>query len=299
MSLRYCLPFHLIGIGLAKVASAKGLLIALTASLLISACSQADLQEVETVVLEPRMELSRFEKAVASEARSPNFILRDQYRHPVQTLEFFQIKSSDTVVEIWPGGGWYTEILAPLLSDKGLLVAAHFPSNSAISFYARNRSKFDEKMHATPYINVKVSEFHPPKQLHIFEEGGADKVLTFRNVHNWMKNGGEHEAFAAFFTTLKSGGLLGVVEHRAKPNTDLTEQIKTGYVTEAYVKNLAQQAGFEFVAASEINANLKDTKNYANGVWSLPPSLRVANADRQLHISIGESDRMTLVFKKP
>jgi len=233
--------------------------------------------------------------------RTTSFIQRDAYRHPNQTLSFFGIKKEHTVVEIWPGAGWYTEILAPYLKDSGKYYAAHFPKDSDISFFTRMRDKFDQKLTDSPtlYQNVTTTDFQPPNSVGIAPASSADRVLTFRNVHNWMRNNSEQAAFNSFYKALKPGGILGVVEHRAPDTFSIKDMIKTGYVSESYVKGLAKKSGFIFDASSEINANLKDTKLHPEGVWTLPPSLRLGETNKTTYLNIGESDRMTLRFKKP
>ena len=162
------------------------------------------------------------------------------------------------------------------------------------------RAKFENKVQNKPevYSETILTSFEPPAVVGIAPEGTADRVLTFRNVHNWMRNDSEQAAFDAFFKALKPGGILGVVEHRAPESFNLQQMVDSGYVSEGYVKKLAQRAGFEFVASSEINANAKDNKNHPNGVWSLPPTLRGDEADQDKYVAIGESDRMTLKFRK-
>lgn len=235
------------------------------------------------------------------EHRSEAFSARDSARHPVETLQFFGLQATDTVIEISPGGGWYTEILAPYLHKQGSLYAAHFPAKSDVGYYQRSRQGFLEKLAANPsvYGNVKVTEFIADKPSAAGPLGEADKVLTFRNVHNWIKAGYGEQAFEAFFQMLKKGGVLGVVEHRAKPGTSLDAMKVSGYVTEAEVIRLAEKAGFVLDARSEVNANPKDTKDHPKGVWTLPPSLALQDEDRDKYLAIGESDRMTLRFRKP
>lgn len=241
------------------------------------------------------------DEVIASELRTQAYAVRDDYRNPKATLEFFQVQSGDTVVEIWPGGGWYTEILGPWLNAEGTYYAAHFSPAMKKAFFQTARERFQQKLAAAPelYGNTQLTAFHPPSQETAAPAGSADKVLTFRNVHNWQKAGYAERAFEEFFTMLKPGGVLGVVEHRAKPGTSLEAMNRSGYVTEAKVKQLARQAGFEFVASSEINANPKDTTDHPRGVWTLPPSLRLGEDNREHYLAIGESDRMTLMFRKP
>ena len=232
--------------------------------------------------------------------------LRDVYRNPQATLEFFKLKDDMTVVEIWPGGkGWYTEILAPFLKDKGQLYAAHFNEDSSSEFFRNARKSFTEKLAASPelYSKVKLTSFNPPNYIDIAPENSADLVLTFRNIHNWYMRGGGDErvlsAFKAFYKTLKPGGMLGVVEHRLADSRDLSEQEASGYMRLDYVMNIAKQSGFSFIEASDINKNLKDTSVHPKGVWTLPPSLRLGEENKAKYLAIGESDRMTLLFQKP
>lgn len=236
----------------------------------------------------------------AGEHRSPANVARNQYRNPAETLEFFELNPQLSVVEIWPGGGWYSEILAPYLRHQGKYTAAHFDPESTVGFFTRSRLGYQEKLEQAPelYKNVNLTAFFPPKKLNTIT-AEVDRVLTFRNVHNWMKSGFEEQAFATFFTMLKPGGLLGVVEHRAKPGTDLATMIKSGYVTEAKVIALAEQAGFQLLASSQINSNEKDSSDHSRGVWSLPPRLALGETDKAKYQAIGESDRMTLKFLKP
>ena len=241
--------------------------------------------------------------AIASPARTPKFVARDEYRHPLQTLQFFGLRPDQTVVEIWPGRGWYMEILAPYLHDRGRYYAAIEADDVAgASKEAKEDASFLRKRIADEparYGKVTVTELHPPQLTEICPPGTADVVLTFRNVHNWIAAGDQQAQFAAFFKALKPGGVLGVVEHRAKPGTSLEQMRKSGYVDEAYVKKLAATAGFRFDAESAINDNPKDTKDYAEGVWTLPPTLALGDKDRAKYLAIGESDRMTLRFVKP
>lgn len=241
------------------------------------------------------------QRIVAGEHRSEANKKRDVYRHPVETLTWFGIRDDMTVVEIWPGGGWYTEILAPFLKEKGKYYAAVFDSESDVPRIRQGVQRFKDKLAANPdlYGAVTVTELAPPKKLDIAPEGSADMVLTFRNVHNWMSNGYAEEVFKAMYRALKPGGILGVVEHRGDPAVPQDPKAASGYVTEAHVIELAEGAGFAFVDRSDINANPKDTKDYPQGVWTLPPTLRLGDVDRDKYLAIGESDRMTLKFRKP
>ena len=233
--------------------------------------------------------------------RSAENKLRDQYRHPEATLKFFDAKPDMTVVEIWPGDGWYTEILAPYLKDKGKLYAAHFSPDDQVTYHKDKLKAFSAKINSSPklYGKVVLTVLQPDNQLQIAPDGSADRVLTFRNVHNWMKNDQAAAVFKAMFKALKPGGILGIVEHRAAPIKPQDPQAKSGYVAEDYVIALARNAGFEFLAKSEINANPKDIKDYPEGVWALPPTLKLKDKDKAKYLAIGESDRMTLKFVKP
>ncbi|MFC0120223.1 class I SAM-dependent methyltransferase [Pseudoalteromonas xiamenensis] len=240
--------------------------------------------------------------AIQDTTRSEKSRARDEFRHPVETLEFFGFKPSQTVVEIAPGGGWYSEILAPALKEHGQYYAAHFPKDSDVGYYQRSLASFQEKIAKdSRFTKTLLTEFAPPTHLDIAPAESADLVLTFRNVHNWyMKNGDETvlSAFKAFNKALKPGAILGVVEHRLPEDKADEEQKRSGYMKQSYVVSIAKQAGFELVAASDINANPKDTATHPKGVWTLPPTLALGDEDADKYRKIGESDRMTLKFKK-
>ena len=242
--------------------------------------------------------------AVKHKDRPAAQVKRDDARHPAETLGFFGIKPDMTVVEISPGGGWYTNILAPLLKDNGQLYAAHFyVDENTNEYFKKSLKNFKQKVkeHA-PYNNIKVTSFHPTKALDIAPAGSADMVLTFRNVHNWYMrhdDQGTENAFKAFYKALKPGGVLGVVEHRMPENFDMQEKKNSGYVKQSYVVKMAEKAGFKLAASSEVNANPKDTADHPRGVWTLPPRLRLGDEDKEKYLAIGESDRMTLKFVKP
>lgn len=233
---------------------------------------------------------------------------RDQWRHPVETLAFFEVKPSDTVVELFPGGGWYTAILGPYLkAGHGKLIAAH--PDPAASMQARSnvdayRAAFVDRPEVYGDIDITVASRTSPS---VAPDGSADVVLTFRNVHNWMAGGYADKIFADAFRALKPGGVLGVEEHRLPSTRDQDLTASTGYVQQSYVIQLAEAAGFRFEEASEINANPNDTADHPLGVWMLPPNLRApppgdpaaATYDAATYKAIGESDRMTLRFRKP
>ena len=240
-------------------------------------------------------------QAINGKQRSVEHKNRDKYRHPRQTLEFFDVKNDMTVVEVWPGEGWYTEILAPYLKDHGKLYAAHFSGEAEQPHFKKNLHDFVKKIKSRPkvYGKVELSVLQPPTFLQIAPEASADRILTFRSVHNWMKNDQAAAVFKAMYKALKPGGILGVVEHRNSTLRQQDTKAVSGYVTEDYVIALARNAGFEFLDKSEINANSKDTKDYPDGVWTLPPALRLKDKDRKKYLAIGESDRMTIKFIKP
>jgi predicted methyltransferase len=240
---------------------------------------------------------AKLRASIASSDRPAAEVARDKWRHPAETLEFFGLRQDMTVVELWPGGGWYTAILAPLLAEKGKLVVTNTdpngPGENAKSYAARLASKPND------FGKVEVKIINPPADVSLGADGSADAVLTFRNFHNWVHDGMADKVLAASFRVLKSGGIFGVEEHRAKADADPAKIGDTGYVPEAMVIDLAQKAGFRLEGRSEINANPNDTKDYPKGVWTLPPVLRLGDTDRAKYEAIGESDRMTLRFRKP
>lgn len=225
---------------------------------------------------------------------------RDKYRHPAETLAFFGLKPNMTVVEISPSSGWYLQILAPFLAEKGKYIGARTPLGES-KHMDEAASDVTAYLKSHPEVEAKAtfSDFSPPEKLAIAPAGSADMVLTFRNVHNWMQHDEAQAVFNSFFKALKPGGILGVVEHRANPKGKHDAKGMSGYVAEKDVLAFAKKAGFKLEAKSEINANPKDTKDYPEGVWTLPPSLRLEDKDRAKYEAIGESDRMTLRFVKP
>jgi predicted methyltransferase len=256
----------------------------------------------------PRPQAGSLEWAVAGAWRIDAEKARDQWRHPVETLAFFGLKNSDTVVEIFPGGGWYTAILGPWLrSGGGKLYAAH-PDPASSDSARANVEAYTAAFVAHPdvygAIEVTVASRTSPG---LAPDGTADAVLTFRNVHNWMAGGYAEKIFADAYRALKPGGVLGVEEHRLPSARDQDLTASTGYVLEAFVVQLAQNAGFVLEESSEVNANPKDTADHQLGVWMLPPNLRAPAAGDPLaatynadaYKAIGESDRMTLRFRKP
>ncbi len=234
--------------------------------------------------------------AVAASTRTPANTARDPFRHPAETLAFFGVKPGDTVVELWPGGGWYSEILAPLAKSGGGTLYVAAPWERGL-----NRIKAKQTENADVYGAMKLAEFPNAGTNPKVPDGSADVVLTFRNVHNWRFDGADNtaNAFKQIFAMLKPGGTLGVVEHRLNESDDAAKEEKSGYMKESSIIAFAEAAGFKLASRSEINANPKDTKDYPKGVWTLPPSLAEGETDRAKHVAIGESDRMTLKFVKP
>jgi predicted methyltransferase len=230
-------------------------------------------------------------KAVAGSHRTAALVERDKARKPQEELEFFGIKPTMTVVEISPGGGYWTEILAPYLKDKGTYYTAVSP---------RQVDTWKKKLegNAAVYGNVKISQMGGGTY-DIAPDGSADMVLTFRNVHNWMAQGTAEQAFAAFYKALKPGGILGVEEHRGSDKVPQDPKAANGYVRQDYTVQLAEKAGFKLVGSSEILANPKDTKDWPKGVWTLPPTLTLGDTDRAKYVAIGEADNFVLKFQKP
>jgi predicted methyltransferase len=245
---------------------------------------------------------AKLRAAIASPDRPAVEVARDKYRHPLETLEFFGVHDDMTVVELWPGAGWYTAILGPYLADTGKLVVTSMdPNGPPGDRMAMNAKQYADRLAAKPadFGKVQVQVLHPPADIAFGPDGSADAVVTFRNVHNWMSDGIADKVFAAAFRVLKPGGVLGVEEHRAKPDADPAKVVESGYVPEAQVVELAEKAGFKLEGRSEVNANPKDTKDYPKGVWTLPPVYRLGEQDHAKYEAIGESDRMTLRFRKP
>ncbi|HYJ51947.1 MAG TPA: methyltransferase [Allosphingosinicella sp.] len=240
--------------------------------------------------------------AIAAPSRIPANVLRDRYRHPEETLRFFGVRPSDTVVEIWPGGGWYTEILAPyVLRGGGTYYAAALAGQQQEGIgriRARDAALYGAIRPAV-FPSFDAADTRVPA-------GTADVVLTFRNVHNWRmgyqrpdRQDYSVEAFRQIYAMLRPGGTLGIEDHRLPESADAERERTSGYIKVSTIRRLAEAAGFRFVAASEVNANPRDTADWPNGVWTLPPALRLGEVDRERYLAIGESDRMTLRFVKP
>jgi predicted methyltransferase len=244
-------------------------------------------------------DLAKLKSVVNGEHRSAANKARDKYRHPVETLAFFGIRPNMTVVELWPFGGWYTEIIAPYVKGQGTYYAAAMDPTSNEREDKEYNAELKKLLDARPdlYGEVKWSVLAKGKY-DLAPPGSADLVVTFRNIHNWVWAGDEKEVFAAAFRALKPGGILGVEEHRSN---DPNAKPKRGeaYVGEDYAIGLIESVGFKLAGRSNINNNPKDTKDYPKGVWTLPPSFALGDKDRAKYAAIGESDRFTLKFVKP
>jgi predicted methyltransferase len=255
---------------------------------------------------------ARIEQAMLGDHRSEANIARNRYRHPVGTLTFMGLEDGMTVMEIWPGGGWYTEILAPVLRHNGQFIVAGWDVDvpDQPQYRYRLQEQLLETFAARPdlYDQVAVVPYSPPASGSLGEPGSVDMVLTFRNTHGWVGEGIAGAVFAEFARVLKPGGVLGVVQHRAPAGADPAETASSGYLSEAAVIDLAREAGLYLEARSEVNANPADSRDHAEGVWTLPPGLALCRdlasedemaACREKYQAIGESDRMTLRFRKP
>ncbi len=246
---------------------------------------------------------AKVERAMNGDFRSDSQVARNRYRHPVDTLEFFGLDDEMSVLEIWPGSGWYTEILAPVLRGNGNFAVATWDQD--VEGQPGYRYELPKEMHAkfsaNPeiYDKVAVVDYSPPESASLGVADSYDMVLTFRNVHGWVGNGIPQQFFDEFARVLKPGGVLCVVQHRAESGTDPEQTAPMGYVSEDAVITMAKAAGLVLEARSEVNSNPNDSKDYEQGVWTLPPSFRLDDVDREKYAAIGESDRMTLRFRKP
>ncbi len=214
---------------------------------------------------------------------------RDSYRHPLETLKFFGLNDTMTVMEIWPGGGWWTEFLAPVLAEKGKYIAAQ-PNAKAVASLQEKSTKDAANFGKMQVVTFPDAAVAP---------GSVDMILTFRNMHNWMGRGEEKKMFDAMYAALKPGGYLGIKEHRAPTTAPQDPKAASGYVREDFAIKTAESSGFKLVSKSEINANPKDTKDYPKGVWTLPPNYAEGDKDKAKYTAIGESDRFTMLFQKP
>jgi predicted methyltransferase len=267
-------------------------LAALAVALVAVACASAgSTQETAAEALD---------RVIADGHRSAADRARDVYRHPKETLLFFGLRPQMQVVEIWPEPGWYTQIIAPFVKGQGKYYAALSVPHPDNAYVTARIKDFDDKFAAHPemYGKIELTTFGPGAG-DIAPPGSVDMVVTFRNIHNWMAAGWAPQAFAYMYKALKPGGILGVVEHRGNPELPQDPKAKNGYVREDEAIRLIESQGFALVEKSEINANPKDTKDYPQGVWTLPPVYRLGDKDKEIYAAIGESDRFTLKFVKP
>jgi predicted methyltransferase len=260
-------------------------------ALLAAACATYSTRQTTSEALD---------RILVGEQRSEEDRARDRYRHPKATLLFFGIRPEMSVLEVWPEPGWYTEVLAPLLADKGKYYAGVIAPDPKSEYVTRRLDDFRHKLAAHPeiYGQAAVVTF-PLDGSDAVPPGTLDMVLTFRNIHNWMARDRCAQAFATMYRALKPGGVLGVTEHRGNPAVPQDPRAKSGYVNEDYAIKLIEAQGFRLEASSQVNANPKDTKDYEQGVWTLPPTYRLGDKDRDKYAAIGESDRFTLKFVKP
>jgi predicted methyltransferase len=272
-------------------ATQKPALALLAAVLLIAGCAmtstrQATAQALDNILADPH--------------RSEADRARDRYRHPKDTLLFFGIRPEMSVLEVWPEPGWYTDIIAPLVRGKGKYYPAVIEADPGSQYINARLEAYRNKLASDPtlYGNPTIVTF-PTNGGDVVPPGTLDMVVTFRNIHNWMAEGTTPQVFATIFKALKPGGVLGVVEHRGNPAVPQDPKAKSGYVNADYAIQLIEAQGFRLVGTSEVNANPKDTKDYEQGVWTLPPAYRLGDKDREKYAEIGESDRFTLKFEKP
>jgi predicted methyltransferase len=299
-------------------------LAALPLALLITACGGSDAPAESTAA--PAMEATapamapeapvmdmaaRITAAATGAHRSAANIARNVHRHPVETLTLFELTPDATVVEVWPGGGgWYTEVLAPVLREQGRLIVADYSTTSESAYRARSAQTFADKLASDPsiYDAVEVVAFEPPELVSLGEPGSADLVIIPRNYHNFISGGIQGDVLAAAYEVLRPGGVLGIIQHRSPENAPDEADARDGYVKESRVIADAAAAGFELDARGEMNANPADTADYPGGVWTLPPNFAACSeieddaekaACQAPYAAIGESDRMTLKFVKP
>jgi predicted methyltransferase len=263
----------------------------LAALLLTASCSTTSTRETTAAALD---------NILAGAQRSAGNTARDPYRHPKETLLFFGIRPEMRVLEIWPEPGWYTEIIAPLVRERGKYYAAVIAANPQSQYVTKRLAEYRQKLASNPQLYGAVSVVTFPRDgSDVVPPGSVDMVVTFRNIHNWMADGYAEQAFATAYKALKPGGVLGVVEHRGNGALPQDPKAKSGYVNEDYAMRLIEGQGFRLVGESQVNSNPKDTKDYEQGVWTLPPTYRLGDQDREKYAQIGESDRFTLKFVKP
>jgi predicted methyltransferase len=272
-------------------ADKRPILALLASAVLIASCAMTSTRQATAQALD---------NILADEHRPEADRARDRFRHPKETLLFFGIRPEMRVLEVWPEPGWYTDVIAPLVRDKGRYYAAVMEPDPGSSYITGRLEAFRNKLAAAPalYGNATIVTF-PSGGTDVVPPGSVDMVVTFRNIHNWMAKDTAAQAFATMFKALKPGGVLGVVDHRGNPANPQDPRAKSGYVTEDYAIKLIEAQGFKLTGTSEVNANPKDTKDYEQGVWTLPPTYRLGDKDREKYAQIGESDRFTLRFEKP
>jgi predicted methyltransferase len=263
----------------------------LATMLLAASCSTTSTRETTALALD---------NILSGSHRSAENSARDRYRHPKETLLFFGIRPEMKVLEVWPEPGWYTGIIAPLVREHGRYYAAVIAADPQSRYVTERLSDYQQKLASRPdvYGAVEVVTF-PGDGGDVVPPGSLDMIVTFRNIHNWMARDSAGQAFATMYKALKPGGVLGVVEHRGTSGGIQDPKAKSGYVNEDYAIRLIEGQGFRLVGESQVNANPKDTKDYEQGVWTLPPTYRLGEKDRQKYADIGESDRFTLKFVKP
>lgn len=238
-------------------------------------------------------------RAVASSQRTARFVARDGARHPVQELTFFGLKRDMTVIELWPGGGYWTEILAPYLHEKGRYIAGLTPITPGGEENAVTQAWIESVGTRAAFLGSVKTVWFGKDSYDLGAKDSADMILTFRNLHNWVGDGYAAQALAACFRVLKPGGILGIEDHRGRNDVAQDPKVLNGYLREDYAIQLAEKAGFKLAGKSEINANPRDTKDYKEGVWTLPPTLTLGDEDRAKYVAIGEADNFVLKFVKP
>jgi len=248
----------------------------------------------------PDATAAKITAALAGAHRSEKNSARDQYRHPAQTLAFFGLKDNMTVLELSPGGGWYTEVLAPVMRESGKLkVTSSDPSGDPEKYGVKRAKELQELKAAHPDVfdklELQIVSDDVVEGFTLGEPNSVDLAVSFRSLHGWADGEAATHMLKAVFNVLKPGGTFGLVDHRANVGGEL----KGGYIPEAMAIELCEKAGLKLVEKSEVNANPKDTKDYEKGVWALPPSLSNGDTDRDKYVAIGESDRFTLKFVKP
>jgi predicted methyltransferase len=265
--------------------------VALLGVALLAACTAGSSRQTTTEALSA---------ILAADYRSEANRARDRYRHPKETLLFFGIRPELTVLEVWPEPGWYTEVIAPLVRDKGKYYAGVIGADPGSKYISERLDGYRGKLAARPdlYDRVSVVTF-PSDGSDAVPPNSVDMVLTFRNLHNFMSREESAQALTTMYRALKPGGVLGVVEHRGNPAVPQDPHGKSGYVNEDFAIKLIEAQGFRLVAKSEVNANPRDTRDYEQGVWTLPPTFRLGEKDHDKYAAIGESDRFTLRFVKP